>query len=297
MRANGLRRFAGIDKGEQVVRLSSLRKKPTASNDADTFVLVQSRESEPGSPTPGDPYAPPGASGSSSTFGHAPGRYLSWMFGLLIPESLFLKFAPLISISVGQSASLLLSGIMVARVVLWTSWLYAAWKGIPEKHRGTITPRRAALSSLIPVYGTYWDFAFNVALCDTLNGILERGSSSRRAPRILGIVANAAGWVSFVLRVTTRLPGQPRSTAVDVVPLLVDALWFAYMVLCDHARESVARLGERAVLGAPRLSAIQRTRGPGAIAAVGFIALALLGLACWQILSPNNPRAASHQAP
>jgi len=61
------------------------------------------------------------------------------------------------------------------------------------------------------------------------------------------------------------------------------------MVRCDQARDAVARIGDDpATLGAPRLSQLQRQRGPGVLAAIGLGLFIVLGLACWQLLAPGE---------
>ena len=54
-----------------------------------------------------------------------------------------------------------------------------------------MSPKRAVFSLFIPFYNACWSIAVNVALCDTLDGILHRAGSHRRAPRALGVVASA----------------------------------------------------------------------------------------------------------
>lgn len=181
-------------------------------------------------------------------------------------------------------------------IVLAAAWLYAAWKGVPEPHRGTISPKRAALSLFIPFYDAYWGIAVNIALCDTLDGILRRAGSPRRAPRVLGMVANA---VWLVTRVTgaaihaRHMEYAAHRVLLDLVfETVVGGLWVAYMVQCDRAREAVVQLGDRvSTLGAPRLSPLQRTPGPSVPRVIVLSLLVLIpGLACWQLVDPGSRR-------
>jgi hypothetical protein len=166
---------------------------------------------------------------------------------------------------------------------------------VPEAYRGTISPRRAAFSLLIPFYNAYWALVINSALCETLDGILERAGSPRRAPRFLAMMAPCV-WLAvavvgaaIVSRGTTVATLGVFSGLWTVAPIATGVLWVVYMVRCDSARDAVVRLAQGGGLrGAPRLSALQRTPGPGVLSIVGWCALVLLLLACWQILSPGE---------
>jgi hypothetical protein len=183
-----------------------------------------------------------------------------------------------------------------AYILIVMAWVYQAWAGIPRAHRGTMTPWRAVLTLWIPVYNLYWAFAMNMALCDTLDGILASAGSDRRAPRTLGIVANAA-WLSYsvVIEVVT-VADRPTAVLGTAMALAMNALWFAYMLLCDRAREEVARLGaDPSALGAPRLSRIQRKKVPHPVTAIAVSIIAIVGfLGCWQLAQPVERKPASH---
>jgi hypothetical protein len=180
------------------------------------------------------------------------------------------------------------SSLSLAHNLIVLTWVYLAWKGIPASHRGTMTPWRAVLTFLIPVYNAYWAFAMNLALCDTLDGILESADSGKRAPRALAVVAPAA-WLSLAVLGVIVFFARGWSATVEVsIRLATEALWFAYMVLCDRAREEVARLGAGgSVLGAPRLSRIQRNKGPHPVTAIAVAIIAIVGfIGCWQLSRP-----------
>jgi hypothetical protein len=165
------------------------------------------------------------------------------------------------------------------------AWVHTSWKGIPESHRGTISPRRAWLSLFIPLYGLYWGFAVNLALCDTLNAILEHARSPRRAPRLLGLFATAFWYLAPVTAVF--FPWSLRNGALRWLPealgLLDCGLWFAYMLQCDEARHAVARIAESGeVLPATRPSYVQRSAGPSG-PVLAFCTLLFAVLIAWGV--------------
>ena len=177
-------------------------------------------------------------------------------------------------------------------VVLAMVWLYAAWRGVPPSHRGTVSPRRAAFSLLIPLYNAYWGLAVNLALCDTLNAILREARSERRAPRAVAATA-AITWLGssvFLLAMAASHRSMPLPVAL-LLGTIKAGLWLAYMALCEPAFAAVAALGDR--LGTPRLPQLQREPGPSAFVIVGgLLLIVLVGLACWQSSSPaSGPRA------
>jgi hypothetical protein len=175
----------------------------------------------------------------------------------------------------------------LATSVLAMAWLYAAWKGVPETHRGTVSPRRAALSFLVPFYNVYWALAVNLALCDTLGHILSRADRHWRTARTLAVVAFCA-WVSaFVLGAAQGAAGRS-VTAVQwiLVPAATGGLWLAYAIVCDLARDAVVRLGDGAI-ASPRLTPLQRQRGPNILLTAGLSFALLFGfLVIWQYLAP-----------
>jgi len=254
-------------------------------------------------PIPPDPYAPPLVNvDRARPAQHAPGTPIAILYGAAAAGNVTAR------VVAGTTASIV--GV-VASEVAWVStlcasglamaWLYAAWKGVPESHRGTVSPRRAAFSMLVPFYNAYWAIAVNVALCGTLDGILERARSHRRAPRALGMIASFAWLASLVVGPAMAAAHRPITVVESVLsPAVTSGLWLAYMVQCDRARDAVARLmDDPATLGAPRLSPIQRERGPGVLAAIGLGLLVILGLACWQILDPGTaaPAGGKHAQP
>ena len=86
----------------------------------------------------------------------------------------------------------------------------------------------------------YWAIAVNVALCDTLDGILQRACSPRRAPRTLGVVASAVWLETRVVGAAIRgrhVEDAAHRLGVDlVVVTLTGGLWLAYMIRCDWQR-------------------------------------------------------------
>jgi hypothetical protein len=180
------------------------------------------------------------------------------------------------------------SSLGLAFFLIMMTWVSLAWKGIPASHRGTMTPSRAAFTLLLPVYNLYWAFAMNLALCDTLDGILVAAGSDKRAPRTLAIVATTTWLVLSTLFGVLAIAHRANTAVGILLSVAIDGLWLAYMILCDRAREEVARLGaDPSALGAPRLSRIQRRKGPHPVAAIAVSIIAVVGfLGCWQLLQP-----------
>jgi hypothetical protein len=148
---------------------------------------------------------------------------------------------------------------------IMAGWIHTTWKGIPEGLRGTLSPRRAWLSLFVPLYGFYWAFAVNLTLCDTLNAVLEDARSPQRAPRLLGLFANAFWYLAplYVVYFPWSLRHGFLRWLPEAFALFDGGLWFAYMLQCDDARLAVARIAARAGgLPAPRLSYLQRSAGP-----------------------------------
>jgi hypothetical protein len=190
------------------------------------------------------------------------------------------------------------SSLSLAIFLIVVAWVYLAWRGIPASHRGTMTPSRAACTLLLPVYNLYWAFAMNLALCDTLDGVLVAAGSDKRAPRTLAIVATTSWVVLTTIFVGLTALHRANTPMAILLTVAVDGLWFAYMILCDRAREEVARLGDDAsALGVPRLSRIQRTKGTHPVAVIALSFIAIVGFfGCWQILQPSERTPASvHQ--
>jgi hypothetical protein len=258
---------------------------------------------DPASPPPEvNPYAPPRAAveALAGPLRHAPGRALVWMYAAAfgvrtaINGSYALGWRP--STSLVSAASV---AVGVAHTGIVLAWIFLAWRGIPRSHRGTMSPWRAVYSLFMPVYDAYFVVAMNVALCDTLNGILEsardgagRNLSLRRAPRTLAIVASVV-WLSMfpaglIVRFTNPRGLYAAWLLVTATGPMSGALWFAYMLLCDRAREVVAQLGaDASALGAPRLPRIQRKKGPHPVAAIVLPLVAIIMLlASWQVLQP-----------
>ncbi len=245
-------------------------------------------------PPPYDPYLPPlNADGERHGRRSSAPAIVTLLYGAAIMANLSARAVVAYSADPGvrviTGAAITASGTVSTALAL--VWIYVAWNGIPETHRGTISPRRAVLSFFIPVYNAFWVFAVNAALCDTMNGILERTGSSRRAPRLLGGIAGAAWLGSLVIASAFVSAGRTAGWAFYLLTLLAPAvtggLWFTYMLRCDLARSVVASLRDRPnALGTPRLSQIQRESGPGVGTAIALWGLVVFGLACWQFLTP-----------
>jgi len=237
-----------------------------------------------------NPYSPPHAEVQRADLpAHAPGRAVTALFGAaVVGTAASYAIALVRDDRVGQIARFAINLFDDARVVLAMTWLYVAWKGIPASHRGTLSPRRAALSLLYPIYNAYFGIAVNLALCDTLDHLLGRARSARRAPRVLAIAAAAVWLLSFVTNAAIRLSGRAGGVPIPLVTIVVGGgLWLAYAIECDRARDEVARfLAHGGDPGAPRLSQLQRQRGPGVVAWIGLVLLGVLGIACWQVLTP-----------
>jgi hypothetical protein len=198
----------------------------------------------------------------------------------------------------GQIAQLLAVACAFATFVLMLLWLHAAWQGVPVSHRGTVTPLRAASRILIPLYGFYWGVAINLALCDTLDGILASARSDRRAPRRLAIAA-LVGWFGGLVAATAiAMVHRPMPGFTLVMPVARAGLWVAYMFSCERTLDAVAELSARgANLGEPRLSRIQRRRGPGVVGAIAWVVVFLLGVAVYLVLVPPNHAPRRRAAP
>jgi hypothetical protein len=238
-----------------------------------------------------NPYSPPHADVQRSDLpAHAPGRAVTALFGAAVAGTAACYAIALVVHDgrVSQIARLAINVFDDARVILAMAWLYVAWKGIPESHRGTMSPRRAALSLLYPFYNAYFGIAVNLALCDTLDHILARSRSPLRAPRVLAMTAAAVWLVSFVANAAIRTSGYAGGAPIPLVTIVVGGgLWLAYAIQCDRARDEVARfLAHGGDPGAARLSQLQRQRGPGVLGWFGLLLLVVMGLACWQLLAP-----------
>jgi hypothetical protein len=237
-----------------------------------------------------DPYAAPREDPTRGPR-RAPGQSLTWLYGTTVVANVVFVLVDRLVVS-----SPLLDALVT--VTRWfgpavaAAWIHQAWRGIPDTHRGTISPWRAWLSLLIPFYGFYWAIAMNIALCDTLNSIVGKGRLARRAPRTLAIVANALWYVTMVA--TAAFAARGVQGVLAWLPFALGAIdrgaWFAYMLLCDAARDEVVQLSHMPRgLPAPRLSPLQREPGPRPLPTVAFCAIAFLGfLACWQILQPGE---------
>jgi uncharacterized membrane protein YsdA (DUF1294 family) len=185
------------------------------------------------------------------------------------------RLSPLVTTWIGHALS-----------VLALVWIYAIWKSIPASHRGTMSPRRAALTFFIPVYNLYWAVAMNLALCGTLDA-LSPSAARRRAPWTLLTVALVVSAASaFVSALLTR-HGTPNAAFWIGAPLLSGTLWFLYMRACDEARDAVD--ASTMTLGRPTMAHVQRVPGAGLRSAIGVYVLILFALACWQFLTPTPP--------
>jgi hypothetical protein len=247
---------------------------------------------DPSSGSPHDPYVPPRADVQRAMHvARAPGRALAALYAAsLVGQPLAWAALDRGPVWVRTPAAWASSALGWATVALVMVWLYAAWKGIPQSHRGTVSPRRAALSLLIPFYNAYWALAVNLALCDTLDGILARRRDGRRAPRTLAMVAWGVWIASWVVAVALIMAHRPTAVFTDLRLVVTGGLWLAYMLRCDAVRDAVAGLGDDdAALPRPRLSKLQQERGPGVLAAIGFFVLIIVAFfAIWQFLQPGE---------
>jgi hypothetical protein len=238
-----------------------------------------------------NPYDPPRTDvGRAAPPTHAPGKGIAALYGAALVANAIVSVAdytPALRYLSGPARTALAPVVPV----LAMAWLYAAWKGLPPPYRGTVSPGRAALSLLIPVYNAYWAIAVNLALCETLDGILRRVGDDRRAPRALGLIACATWLGSVVVGIALAAAHHPlRPWFSFVTPYVTHGMWLAYMIACDRARDAVARLGDRiATLGHPRLSELQRQRPPRAFMVICILGF-LLFLVVWQILQPGPVR-------
>ncbi|HEY8091364.1 MAG TPA: hypothetical protein VIF09_26050, partial [Polyangiaceae bacterium] len=145
----------------------------------------------------------------------------------------------------------------------------------------------------------YWGIVVNLALCDTLDGILERNGEERRAPRTLAKVAGIVWIGAYAISAAIVAVPEVRTVSSVVMPLLTGGLWLTYMVRCDEVRAAVARIGDdTARLGPPVLSKIKKEgRGRILLAVVVWVFFALWVVACWQILAPAERPVHSRVAP
>jgi hypothetical protein len=178
-----------------------------------------------------------------------------------------------------------------------SAWLYIAWRSIPERYRGTISPGRAAFSFFIPIYGIYWVLAVTRALCDALDRIFVEAGSDRRAPRQLGIFATVTFYANVALGWANSIAMSHPSGAARLLQWasygsshLDHALWLVYAFASDEALGAavqIAKTGDAAA--APDLSHVQTPRRLRLLPLVAFWVVAAVGfLACWQILQPGE---------
>jgi hypothetical protein len=112
----------------------------------------------PPPPSRHNPYAPPEA--------HAEPRWtppsrsamtsVTWLYaaaivvkaacvaGYYASDATVQKLASTVAVPVGWAGA-----------ILALAWIDLAWRAVPPTHRGTISPRRAAFSMLLPIYNAY----------------------------------------------------------------------------------------------------------------------------------------------
>lgn len=129
-------------------------------------------------------------------------------------------------------------------------WIYYAWSGIPRELRYGITPGRAVLGLIVPVFSIYWIFAVNVRLCSCVDSLLTSIDDRRRAPKTLAIVAT----VIYFAPIAMMLAEASRYTFLVLIADHV--LWFVYMLQCDELRRAVI-----AVRRQPQLSEAATSTG------------------------------------
>jgi hypothetical protein len=248
-----------------------------------------------------EPYAPPKVDATTQTRRVGSARPLTWAYAVCVGATLsfplvgmFLRYRGARSATLARVPGQVFG---ITNVALATAWLYVTWQGIPQRHRWTISPARAAVSLFIPIYGLYWILAVTRALCDALDGILSEGGSDRRAPRLLGILAAitlyanlALGWANSALRSQHTGATTFFQWAVYGSTHVEHALWLAYAFMSDEALGDVAQiLATQEPPAAPHPSKVQKTRGPRLLLVVAFWVIAIVGfLACWQILQPGE---------
>jgi hypothetical protein len=150
--------------------------------------------------------------------------------------------------------------VQVLHAAIVLAWVHAAWTGIPAQDRGSMTPRRAALTLLVPLYNLYWAFSVTVAFCDSLDLALAERSTERRAPRHFGIVGCVVWYADMLIRLVVNFATPNTFTARWGVPLqaarwlspsmvatsVVQFLWVAYMVQCNGALDELTIAPRRA---------------------------------------------------
>jgi hypothetical protein len=264
-------------------------------------MFEQPDDAQAAKPTTGlayNPYASPRADPApSGPSRRAPGAFVKWLYAGSIGIGLSGHLISLSQLWISLPAELGMAargaqlGGTWSGNVLAAVWLYCAWNGLPEAHRGRISPARAALSLFVPFYNFYWIVVISPVFCDAVNQILARGSERVRAPRQLGLAAGilqlTVPFASF--GVTIVLGGRPWLSLV--FSLLLSSMWMLYMLQCDPARDAVARMVERGETAfEPRLSKLQEGRGSGCLISFTMAVLLFLALAIWQFLSPTPPR-------
>jgi len=123
------------------------------------------------------------------------------------------------------TASACVSALLSILVVLgWMQFLHKCWSALPAGCR-RMTPKRAVLFLLIPVFNLYWMFQAIVGLATDLNRFVqERQLSTRAVPRGLAVAC-------CILLIATALP----------IPLVS---WITPLVLLVVAIQLLRRLAE-----------------------------------------------------
>jgi hypothetical protein len=123
------------------------------------------------------------------------------------------KYRNDVAVSLARFLSVPLFALGLSVAVQAMVWLYAAWRGIPEPYRGTISPRRAALSLLIPFYNAYWTIA---EIGQPHSAINASGQSTRVVTYGCGMNSPSAVVARSVDDPAGEIGGGPRHAAAQV---------------------------------------------------------------------------------
>ncbi len=121
----------------------------------------------------------------------------------------------------------------IAAMLVGVGWLRRQWERLPRRlqvvREQGVTSWQAALRNFIPVYGLYWIFVVNAALCDGVNATLAKRGRARTAPAWLGTICPIMFLVQRPAEVILAGPWRVGALALS------GGLWIAYMIKVERA--------------------------------------------------------------
>jgi hypothetical protein len=160
-------------------------------------------------------------------------KWVYLAFALFTPLLVAGSRAGLFSFDV-QTATVVFALVPLLKGAVGLKWLHEAWSSVPAAERhlkdgSLVTPGGAVGRMFIPVYGFYWTFAANTALCAAIDRVLSSAGRGRATDASMAQVA-AAGNIALIA--SSALPPLFAVGAAAVV----SGFWFAYMYQTDRAR-------------------------------------------------------------